>query len=160
MTTSIPSAATAAIWNDRLGEAPRASSRPSRYCGSSRHAARISAGHGPILFYDVRNHRFEELAVHDIPLGVKADWPFHENDREVWPQEGLIVIGTDGLWETLNVAGEAFGKEGLTAVLQATAHLTAAEICAQVIEQVRAFAGSVPQADDMTVVVIKFTPHA
>ncbi|MHB1205325.1 MAG: SpoIIE family protein phosphatase [Rhodospirillaceae bacterium] len=124
----------------------------------SRHVRWISAGHGPILFYDIRNHRFEELAVHDIPLGVKADWPFHENDREIWPPEGLIVIGTDGLWETLNAAGEAFGREGLMAVLRATSALTAAEICAQVIERVRAFAGNVPQADDMTVVVIKFTP--
>ncbi len=92
------------------------------------------------------------------PEFVKADWPFHENDREIWPPEGLIVIGTDGLWETLNAAGEAFGKEGLMAVLRATSALTAAEICAQVIERVRAFAGNVPQADDMTVVVIKFTP--
>ena len=124
----------------------------------SRHVRWISAGHGPILFYDIRERRFEELAVHDIPLGVKADWPFHENDRGTWPPEGLIVIGTDGLWETLNPAGEAFGREGLMAVLQASAALTAAEICAQVIARVRAFAENVPQADDMTVVVIKFTP--
>ncbi len=117
----------------------------------------ISAGHGPILFYDTRTQAFEELAVHDIPLGVKADWPFHENDRDTWPAEGLIVVGTDGLWESLNPQGVPFGKEGLMAVLKDSAHLPAAEICTAVIERVRAFADGVRQEDDMTMVVIKFT---
>lgn len=124
----------------------------------SRHVRWISAGHGPILFYDTRNHQFEELVVHDIPLGVKADWPFHENDRDAWPAEGLIVVGTDGLWETRNREGAAFGKEGLLSALRATAHLPAAEICGEVIARVRAFAEGAPQEDDMTVVVIKFAP--
>lgn len=122
----------------------------------SRHIRWISAGHGPILFYDSASRQFEELAVHDIPLGVKADWPFHENDRDAWPAKGLIVVGTDGLWETRNQDGAAFGKEGLLAALRATAHLPAAEICSEVIARVRAFAGGAPQEDDMTVVVIKF----
>ena len=121
------------------------------------HIRWISAGHGPILFYDARTQAFEELAVHDIPLGVKADWPFHENDRETGTAEGLIVIGTDGLWESLNPQGVPFGKEGLMAVLKDSAHLPAADICAAVIERVRVFADGVRQEDDMTVVVIKFT---
>ena len=123
----------------------------------SRHIRWISAGHGPILFYDPRSQQFEELAVHDIPLGVKADWPYHENDRAAWPAEGLIVIGTDGLWETRNRDGAMFGKEGLLAALRATAHLPAAEICGEVIDRVRAFADGAPQEDDMTVVVVKFS---
>ena len=126
----------------------------------SRHIRWISAGHGPILFYDVRAKHFEELAVHDIPLGVKGDWPFHENDREVWPPEGIIVIGTDGNSEAKNAAGEVFGKEGFMAAIRATAHLPAAEICAQIIERFKAFAGAEPQGDDMTVVVVKFGPQA
>ena len=89
---------------------------------------------------------------------MKADWPFHENDRDTWPDEGLIVIGTDGLWETRNREGAAFGREGLLAALRATAHLPAAEICGEVIARVRAFAGGAPQEDDMTVVVVKFSP--
>jgi sigma-B regulation protein RsbU (phosphoserine phosphatase) len=121
-----------------------------------RHVRWISAGHGPILFYDVRGKHFEELAVHDIPLGVKADWPFHENDREQWPPEGIIVIGTDGIWEAQSPGGRVFGKEGLMDVIREAAALPAAEICNHVIDRVSAFRQNPVPADDTTVVVIKF----
>jgi sigma-B regulation protein RsbU (phosphoserine phosphatase) len=120
-----------------------------------RHLRWISAGHGPILFYDIRGKHFEELAVHDIPLGVKADWPFHENDREQWPREGLIVIGTDGIWEAESPGGRAFGKEGLMDVIRASAHLPAADICDRVIDRLAEFRGGAVPSDDTTVVVIK-----
>ncbi|TAK99395.1 MAG: HAMP domain-containing protein, partial [Rhodospirillaceae bacterium] len=55
----------------------------------------ISAGQGPLLFYDMVNYRFEELAAQDIPLGVERDWNFHETTRSDWPRQGLLMIGTD-----------------------------------------------------------------
>src|SRR5439155_9967659 len=101
---------------------------------------------------------FEELAVHDIPLGVKADWPFHENDREQWPPEGIIVIGTDGIWEAKSPGGRVFGKEGLMDVIRASAHLPAAGICDRVIDRLAEFCENSVPTDDTTVVVIKFGP--
>ena len=62
----------------------------------------ISAGHGPILFYDGDADTFEELEVHDIPLGVERTWTFHEAVRNNWPERGMLLIGTDGIWETTN----------------------------------------------------------
>jgi sigma-B regulation protein RsbU (phosphoserine phosphatase) len=116
----------------------------------------ISAGHGPLLFYDAVAHRFEELAVYDIPLGVEADWAFHETERSEWPAKGVLVIATDGVWETENAEGRQFGKEGLMGVIRATEALSAAEICKAVEERLREFSGGIPQKDDVTLVVIKF----
>ncbi len=116
----------------------------------------ISAGHGPLIFYDADAHRFGELAVADIPLGVQGDWAFHETERSEWPQKGVLVIGTDGIWETQNAEGRAFGKEGFLAVIRATAALSAKEICAAVEERLREFSGGIPQKDDVTLVVVKF----
>jgi sigma-B regulation protein RsbU (phosphoserine phosphatase) len=118
----------------------------------------ISAGHGPILFFDPRARSFEELPVHDIPLGVRADWPFHESDRDAWPDFGVIVLSTDGVWETRNAEGKAFGKDGLMRVMEESAHLTAREICDHVVDRLKTFAGATLQADDITLVVIKFLP--
>jgi len=118
----------------------------------------ISAGHGPLLFFDRDKGAFEELAAHDIPLGVNPDWAFQENARDWWPESGILVLGTDGIWETRNTAGEAFGKEGLTQVVRAKAHLPATEICDAVVDALIQFSGSETQDDDVTLVVVKFLP--
>ncbi|MBL8643605.1 MAG: SpoIIE family protein phosphatase [Rhodospirillaceae bacterium] len=118
----------------------------------------ISAGQGPILFYNGDTYSFEELEVHDIPLGVKEEWTFHELSRSFWPKSGVLVIGTDGIWETRNKDGRAFGKDNLIGVVRATAHLGAEEICRAIVERLAEFRGSEPQDDDVTVVVVKFLP--
>lgn len=118
----------------------------------------ISAGHGPILYYDGQTKEFEELAVHDIPLGVRPEWPFHENDRDTWSDFGVIVLGTDGIWETKAPDGTLFGKEGLMQVIAANAHQTAADMCAAVFERLREFSGGDALTDDVTLVIVKFLP--
>ncbi len=118
----------------------------------------ISAGQGPILFYNGDTYSFEELEVHDIPLGVKEEWTFHEVSRSVWPDSGVLVIGTDGIWETKNAQGHQFGKDNLVGVVRATAHLSADEICKAIAERLAEFRGAAPQDDDVTVVVVKFLP--
>lgn len=118
----------------------------------------ISAGHGPILFYNAQTYGFEELEVHDIPLGVKDEWPFHEISRTSWLTSGVLVIGTDGIWETRNAQGRMFGKDNLIGAVRATAHLTAAEISTAIVERLAEFRGEQPQDDDVTLVVVKFLP--
>lgn len=119
----------------------------------------ISAGHGPLLFFDRATREFEELPAHDIPLGVNPDWAFQENERDTWPSSGLLVIGTDGVWETRNPEGEAFGREGLMDVIRETSHLSASEICDAVASRLAAFAGGGAQNDDVTLVIVKFLPR-
>jgi sigma-B regulation protein RsbU (phosphoserine phosphatase) len=116
----------------------------------------ISAGQGPILFYNGDTYGFEELEVNDIPLGVKEEWTFHELSRSSWPNSGVLVIGTDGIWETKNAEGRQFGKDNLVGVVRASAHLSAEDICRAIIERLAEFRGTGAQDDDVTVVVVKF----
>ncbi len=116
----------------------------------------ISAGHGPLLFFDRGTREFEELAAQDIPLGVNPDWSFHESDRSDWPAGGMLIIGTDGIWETRNPVGDAFGKDGLMDVIRANSQLPATKICDAVVDALAAFSGGIVQNDDVTLVVVKF----
>ncbi|MDX2145071.1 MAG: SpoIIE family protein phosphatase [Rhodospirillaceae bacterium] len=120
----------------------------------------ISAGHGPILFYNADTYGFEELEVTDIPLGVKEDWTYHEFSRDRWPSSGVLVIGTDGVWEMENAEGRVFGKDNLIGVVRAVAHLSAKEICDAIVERLAEFRGTAPQKDDVTLVVVKFLPSS
>jgi sigma-B regulation protein RsbU (phosphoserine phosphatase) len=120
----------------------------------------ISAGQGPILFYDADRDAVEELEAHDIPLGVQTEWNFHESYRYQWPRAGVLMIGTDGIWETQNEAGEMFGRERLMQVVRASAGLPAAGICEAVCARLSEFRGRAPQRDDVTMVVVKLLPPA
>ena len=70
----------------------------------------------------------------------------------------MIVLGTDGVWETMNPAGELFGRERLKDVIRATAHAPAAAIAAAVRHHLDAFRHGGHQRDDVTLVVIKVLP--
>jgi sigma-B regulation protein RsbU (phosphoserine phosphatase) len=118
----------------------------------------VSAGHGPILIYDMESEEFEDLEVKDIPLGVNSDWAYQECVRTRWPSSGLLIMGTDGIWETSNPEGQVFGRAGLMEVTRAVAHLSAGEICSNIVETLHHFAEGEPQRDDVTLVVVKFLP--
>jgi len=116
----------------------------------------INAGHGPLFLYDPSKGEFEELQAQDIPLGVNPDWKFEEHEREDWPASAILVIGTDGIWESQNPEGRVFGKDGLKNVIKKNAHLSAEDICKAVVDRLGAFAAGEPQHDDVTLVVVKF----
>jgi len=116
----------------------------------------INAGHGPLLLYDPASDSFDDIDASDIPLGVNPDWNFHEHLREKWPAKAVLVIGTDGIWETENGEGRAFGRDGLKDVVRSHARHSAEDICAALVDRLGAFAGGVPQRDDVTLVVVKF----
>jgi len=116
----------------------------------------VNAGHGPLLLYDPNTDTFEELTAQDIPLGVKPDWQYEEHVRRVWPKSGVLVIGTDGIWEAQNTLGDAFGKDGLKRVIRGKCQMDAADICMALVHQLSDFAAGEPQRDDITLVVVKF----
>jgi sigma-B regulation protein RsbU (phosphoserine phosphatase) len=122
---------------------------------SSRTLRWVSAGHDPALLYRPGADDVEELAGDDIPLGVDDEWlyreaaPFHARSGD------LVLLGTDGVWDTMNPAGERFGKARLRQLLKAAAGHTAAEVCTAITEALREFRGSAAQRDDLTVVVLR-----
>ena len=69
----------------------------------------------------------------------------------------MILIGTDGIWETENQRGEKFGKERLREVLRRNSHASAARILQIITDTLADFRQKAPQEDDITLVVIKAT---
>lgn len=119
----------------------------------------VSAGHDPVIVYEPAEDTFSELAGQDIPLGVEGNWHFREGQRESWSVGAIMVIGTDGVWEARNAAGEMFGKKALQDVVRRHAHRSAATICDAVSQALDAFRGETPYRDDVTLVVVKFVDN-
>ncbi|MGE5546411.1 MAG: PP2C family protein-serine/threonine phosphatase [Solirubrobacterales bacterium] len=115
----------------------------------------VNAGQGPAIAYYPETDRFREVGGPDIPLGIDPDWRFHELEHSGWPTGALLVIGTDGVWETRNPTGEMYGIDRLQRLVRATCTRSAGEIVAAVTADLAAFRGGRPQADDVTLVVVK-----
>jgi len=69
----------------------------------------------------------------------------------------VLVLYTDGVTEAENVHAEPFGTERLSAIVQASAGLSARTIKDRIIDAVEAFMGDTPPFDDTTLVVIRYT---
>jgi len=114
-----------------------------------------SAGQGPVIVYDRRADRFEEISATGVPLGVLEGYGFDQQiDRSMAPGDILTLV-TDGFFEATDAAGEQFGTGRLREVIRANRDAPAAEIIAGMYAAVTDFTAAAPQADDLTAVVIR-----
>lgn len=116
----------------------------------------VSAGHDPAIAYNPSTDVFVELSGADIPMGLDADWEYQEFDRGGWINGQVIVIGTDGIWETRDNTGRMFGKTGLRDIIKANARKSCAEIAKAITDTLGRYRQGRSQEDDVTLVVIKF----
>ncbi len=120
-----------------------------------------SAGHDPPLLYDPQGGAMIELETGGgLPLGVLDTETYDEHIYADLRPGQIMVIGTDGLWESKNDANEQFGKQRVGHAIAELAHLDAAGIEAGLYQRLQAFCGGRANDDDITYVVIKFTAHA
>jgi len=115
----------------------------------------VRAGHDAAFFYDRHSDLFEELGGKGLPLGVSEGAVYEELQRRIEPEQ-IIVIGTDGIWETHNPQGEMFGKENLHRIIRAQATRSAREILMAVMQALEDYRDrQKKKEDDITLVVIK-----
>jgi sigma-B regulation protein RsbU (phosphoserine phosphatase) len=118
-----------------------------------------SAGHDPALIWDPRRRVFDQIDAGDLPLGVVEDTSYNEASYELGGGE-VIVIGTDGIWETCNAAGEQFGKQRLRDAVHAVIDRPASAIVDEIVRQLNEFRGAGRREDDVTLVVARILPFA
>ena len=80
---------------------------------------------------------------------------YEENLKTDLAPGQVIVIGTDGIWETCNRGGQMYGKERFRNIIRENVHLPANEMIDAVYSDLRNFASGVKPADDITLVIIK-----
>lgn len=114
----------------------------------------VRAGQDPAIIYDPSTGGFGELDGRGMALGIDPAMVFLQEDRDLAPGQ-VILIGTDGIWETLSPSGEMYGKPRLRQLLAASAHKSAADIVEIVLADVTLFRGGLPQDDDITLVVVR-----
>ena len=114
-----------------------------------------NAGHNPPLLKR-RNGQFEWLTAQDGPLvGPMPGIAFKESLIQLGPGDEIFLY-TDGVTEADNVRRELFGKDRLKTVLDQSRAVSVIDRIGEVMNAVRGFAGSAPQADDITILGIRY----
>ena len=116
-----------------------------------------SAGHDPALVYDATGDQFREDTGGDLPLGVVPDTDYSELRAAPLAVGQILMIGTDGVWEMMNPAGEAYGKDRLRETIRAAAKGSAREVVTAILNSLKEFRKDRRPTDDVTFIVIKVT---
>lgn len=117
----------------------------------------VRAGHDPAILFDPEQGIFTELSGPGIPLGVVKDYDFLQHTR-CWLLPGqVLLIGSDGLWESRNSFGEMFGKERAKDVVKSHAKSSSQSILDALLAEQSGFTGTATSEDDITLIVIKAT---
>ena len=103
----------------------------------------------------MKENRFEELKGPGMALGVVEDYEYCSKHRPQLEKGQVIIVGTDGIWEGHNKAGEMFGKQRVQDIIRRNASLGAEEILKKVFREQRRFTQDARPEDDLTLVVLK-----
>jgi sigma-B regulation protein RsbU (phosphoserine phosphatase) len=114
----------------------------------------INAGHDPASVYDRATAEFEDLGGRNLPLAVDSKAVYNEYQKKIQPGQ-ILLIGTDGIWESQNPQGRMFGKERFKDVIRTHAEAPAKEILKAVIDALDDFRRPLEKNDDVTLVVVK-----
>ncbi len=112
-----------------------------------------NAGHEP-PFLVSENGQSERLKEGGTMIGIMDSFPFQEAVITFKPGDMLIVY-SDGVSEAMNSDKEQFGESRLSESLAQNRALTAGHLIEQLVRGVRTHAGSAPQYDDITTLVVK-----
>ena len=117
------------------------------------------AGHDPILHYKAVDKSITELATGGMALGMIPDVSKITKSETVKSESGdVFVLYTDGIPEAWASDTESYGMDRFKqSIIKNSALATAQEIHDGIIKDVRDFMGDFPQADDITIIVIKRT---
>ncbi len=117
-----------------------------------------NAGHNPPLLFRI-DGKIKRLEAGGLVLGFLPDQNYTQQTVKI-KQGEVVVLFTDGITEAAGPSSEKisenlFGEERLIEVVRASLTESAAEIQAAILQAISDHTASVPQYDDITLVIIK-----
>ena len=117
------------------------------------------AGHDPLIHYKEKDKSVVELQSGGMALGMIPDLSaVVKTDHVILETNDVVVFYSDGIPEAWANEKDIYGMDRFKAsIAKHSVNATAQQIHDALINDVRAFMGDYPQADDITLIVIKRT---
>jgi sigma-B regulation protein RsbU (phosphoserine phosphatase) len=101
-----------------------------------------------------RNGEVETIHAEGFPLGLFPDVSYEQFTLSTRPGDSVIFF-SDGLADAQNPAGEMFGTEQLTEIVQKNAALSAGELADLIMAEISEFQNGAEHFDDETLIVLR-----
>lgn len=129
------------------------------FCGvltQDGHLRWSNAGHCPPMIIRLSGEILK-LEATSMPLGLMEETQFSVEHTQLEAGDKILVY-TDGVSEAQNRAGQFFETERLELLMRANAGKPCDHLISTMIRSVEAFTEDTPQGDDITAVVIEYSP--
>lgn len=122
---------------------------------STGHLSYTNAGHEPPLL--VRTLARFMYVDNNIPLGLRNDWKY-TNQEVLMDRNEILFLYTDGYTEAETANHEQYGRDRICSKSNRLAYLDldARQFAHQHYETAQAFVGDTPQADDISLMAIRY----
>jgi sigma-B regulation protein RsbU (phosphoserine phosphatase) len=124
------------------------------YDEATRQLHYTNAGHLPPIYINGGTAR--RLEIGGMVVGLFNDVPYQQGAVQI-EHGGMLVAYSDGLIEPENVYGEEFGSERLTDLALKNRDASTHDVAQAMMQAAEEWSGSPEQADDMTVIVMRFS---
>lgn len=116
----------------------------------------VNAGHNPPLLLRNKNGEIIRLSTGGVVLGAMKGLKMDEKTIDLYSGD-LLILYTDGVTEAINQQEDQFGEARLIEIIKNNPDLPSGDLKNLIIDQVYDFASGTPQADDITLMVLRRT---
>lgn len=114
-----------------------------------------SAGHGPILYRPGPGEKIQVLDPTAPPIGVLDEFAVDQTDPVQIHCGGLLIVMSDGIFESQREDGEMFGVERVIEILDKDPAASPDTLLANFKEAVRSWQGKDEPNDDQSIVLVQ-----
>jgi len=113
-----------------------------------------SGGQGPIMHFHAATGEYDWHPASTYPLGYMNQTQLGPATELIMQPGDILGLISDGIYEYENASGEQFGEERLASVVSAHGAGDMPALVKEILKATREHGGPVPQADDITIVLV------
>jgi phosphoserine phosphatase len=117
-----------------------------------------SAGQGPILHYHAASSEYDWHEPSTFPLGYMEQTNLGAPVSLRLEPGDILGLISDGIYEYENEEGVQFGQQGVAKIIDNMPGAPARDLVPAIMKAARTHGGSAPQADDITIVLVRRKP--
>jgi phosphoserine phosphatase len=117
-----------------------------------------SGGQGPIMHFHAASNSYDWHEASTFPLGYMNQTNLGAAIAIDMAPGDILGLISDGIYEYENPEGVQFGQQGIKRIIAENPQATAADLVRLIMLAARAHGATVPQADDITIVLVRRLP--